>query len=353
MSDRPAATAKCVVWDLDGTLWEGVLAEGGATALRPGVEDTLRALDERGILSSIASKNAPGPARARLAELGVDHWFVTPQISWDPKSDLVARVAEELNIGIDTLVLVDDQEFERAEVASVHPGVRCVDAAEVGDLLARPELAVPVTAEGRNRRRMYQEAAVRKDYEESFAGPRSAFLASLGMRLTVRATVPEDLDRAAELTQRTHQLNTTGLVFDQPALSELMQRDDHRVLSVELSDRFGDYGMIGLVLVRVEADSWRIRLLLMSCRVMGRNVGGAVLAFLAGAARDRGLDLTADFLPNEVNRPMFAVYRLAGFAVEHDDGAVRHLRLRPDVHLTVPDYLSMTATLGHPSLLER
>ena len=337
----PAEKVKCVVWDLDDTIWEGVLSEGGGVHLRPGVQEVVQELDRRGILSSIASKNEPGRALARLSELGVEEYFVVPQISWDAKSTLVSAVASELGIGLDTLMFVDDSPFERAEVEQAHPVVRCVDAARLDGLLSRPELDVPRTRDGRNRRRMYREAAVRRHHEATFVGPRSSFLASLGMQLVVRATVAEDLGRAAELTQRTHQLNTTGLVFDREQLTSLLGQDDHLVLSVELTDQFGDYGTVGLVLVAIEPDGWRIRLFLMSCRVMGRNVGGAVLAVLAARARSHGQGLTADFRPNEVNRPMYTVYRLAGFAHEGDEGSVRRLRLRADVTLPVPDYLAV------------
>ena len=95
---------------------------------------------------------------------------------------------------------------------------------------------VVVTREAGERRRMYREAAVRRQHEETFVGPRSGFLASLDMHLTVRASVADDLDRAVELTQRTHQLNTTGLLFDRDELTALMSDDDHLVLSVELVD---------------------------------------------------------------------------------------------------------------------
>ncbi|GED10740.1 HAD-IIIC family phosphatase [Cellulosimicrobium cellulans] len=344
----PAPTVKAVVWDLDGTLWDGVLSEGGGQRLRPHAVETLRELDRRGILCAIASKNEPGRALARLDELGVEKYFVAPQISWDAKSSLVSRVADELNIGLDTLLFLDDSEFERAEVAEAHPMVRCVDPADLGGFLDRAELDVVVTREAGERRRMYREAAVRRQHEETFVGPRSGFLASLDMHLTVRASVADDLDRAVELTQRTHQLNTTGLLFDRDELTALMSDDDHLVLSVELVDRFGDYGTVGLVLVSVEDDSWRIRLFLMSCRVMGRNVGGAVLATLAAGARREGRTLTADFRPNEVNRPMYTVYRLSGFADEPGEGDVRHLRLKPGASLVAPDYLHVSASFSAP-----
>lgn len=345
MSPDSTTKVKCVVWDLDDTVWEGTLAEGGGTTLRPGIAEILETLDKRGVLHSVASKNEPTRAQARLTELGVAHYFISPQISWEPKSSLVASVAERLNIGLDTVMFIDDSPFERAEVADACPAVRCLDSQDVTDLAGRPEFDVPVTAEAAARRRFYQEAQTRREYEESFEGPRSLFLASLGMKLTVRAAVPDDLRRAAELTERTHQLNTTGLVFDAAQLAGLMAGPDHKLLVAALEDRFGDYGIVGVVLLGTSAAQWRIRLFLMSCRVMGRNVGGAVLAFLAREADARGLDLTADFLANDVNRPMYMVYRLAGFDELERHGEVQRLRLRAGAGRATPDYVDLRACL--------
>ncbi|WP_100839945.1 HAD-IIIC family phosphatase [Kitasatospora fiedleri] len=341
----PAATVKCVVWDLDETLWEGVLAEGTAGGLRPGVLETLRSLDRRGVLHSVASKNEPARARDRLEQLGVAEYFLCPQISWEPKSALVAAVAEQLNLGLDSLVFIDDSAFERAEVADVHPQVRCLDSTAAAELADLPGFDPPVTAEAAGRRRLYREAEVRRDYEESFQGPRAEFLRTLGLRLTVAEATPDDLLRAAELTERTHQLNTTGLVFDAAELAALIPRPDQTLLVITLEDRFGGYGTVGVVLLGTDETQWRIRLFLMSCRVMGRNVGGAVLALLAREADARGLDLTADFLANDVNRPMYMVYRLAGFEEIGREGEVQRLRLRSGAGRANPDYVELHALI--------
>jgi FkbH-like protein len=346
MSPNSTTKVKCVVWDLDDTLWEGILAEGGAAELRPGVAELLKTLDQRGVLHSIASKNEATRARARLSELGVAHYFVISQISWQPKSSLVASIAKRLNIGLDTVVFIDDSPFERAEVTDAYPEVRCVDGQDLTDLADRPEFDVPVTAEAAARRHLYQEAETRREYEESFEGPRSLFLASLDMKLTVRPATPQDLLRAAELTERTHQLNTTGLVFSAAQLAESMTRPDQILLVAALTDRFGDYGTVGVILLDANAAQWRIRLFLMSCRVMGRNIGGAMLAFLAREADARRVDLTADFLANDVNRPMYVVYRLAGFEELERHGDVQRLRLRAAAGRVIPDYVDLHARLG-------
>ncbi|MBS2548566.1 HAD-IIIC family phosphatase [Catenulispora sp. NL8] len=346
--DRPMV--KCVVWDLDDTLWDGVLAEDGRVVLRAAAVHAVRALDERGILQSIASKNDPRAVREQLDHFALTDYFLFPQASWDAKSVLLRRIAKEINIGVDTLLFIDDSPFERAEVASALP-VRCVDAADVAILLDRPDLTPAiVTADGAQRRVRYRQDARRREYEDGFTGPRNEFLRSLDIRLSVRAATPDDLARAAELTVRTNQLNTTGLTFSREQLLNLMARPENTLLVVSLRDVFGEYGTVGLVMLTASDDQWRIRLLLMSCRVMGRNVGGAVISHLAAQADQRGLRLTADFRHTDVNRPMYTVYRLAGFsagqstdkAAETVAGQTLLLELAADAPRTRPAFLTLT-----------
>ncbi|MER6433781.1 HAD-IIIC family phosphatase [Streptomyces sp900105245] len=341
MTTESRVAVKCVVWDLDETLWAGILSEGGAATLRPGAAEILAALDERGVLHSIASRNEPGPAMRHLDRLGIAHYFLHPQISWRPKSESIRTIARALNIGIDALVLVDDSPFERAEVSDALQGLRCIDSAHLSDLLALFDFDGPVTDEARQRRQLYRQAELREAHESDFRGPRQEFLASLDMRLSIGPAASQDLLRAAELTQRTHQLNTTGLTFSAEELEMLRTRPDQTLLTIRLDDRFGSYGVVGLVLLGQSDDEWCIRLFLMSCRVMGRNIGGAVLTYLAQQADDRGLQLTADFLPNEVNRSMYTVYRLAGFAEAGRDGDRLRLQLRSGTKHVFPRYLRL------------
>ena len=130
---------KCVVWDLDGTIWDGVLLEDDDVTIRPHVVAAIRQLDEVGILHSISSKNDYDLAMARLEQADLAEYFLYPQISWNPKSDSIRRIASSLNIGIDALAFVDDQEFELAEVGHALPDVLRVRADEVADTVGRPE----------------------------------------------------------------------------------------------------------------------------------------------------------------------------------------------------------------------
>jgi FkbH-like protein len=312
---------KCLVWDLDCTLWQGILSEGDITEVLPQVVEVIRVLDARGILQSIASKNDFEPAMARLRQLGLAEYFIYPQINWGPKSASIKRIAERINIGIDAIAFIDDQAFEREEVGFSHPGVLCLDAAGLSELLAQPELMPRfLTDESATRRLMYQRDAVRQEEEDRFDGPKEAFLASLDMVFSVSRAESADLQRLEELTARTHQLNTTGHVYTHDELDRFRTSEHHELLVAALDDKYGAYGKIGLVLIEKAADIWNIKLMLMSCRVMSRGVGTILLNLVLTMARERGVGLRAKMVLNDRNRMMYMTYKFAGFTPMMKDG---------------------------------
>jgi FkbH-like protein len=305
---------KCVVWDLDNTLWDGTLLEGDELHLRDGVREIIRALDARGILHSIASRNHAESALARLRELGLEEYFLYPQINWGSKAASIRMIAESLNIGLDSICFIDDQPFELAEVKAGLSQVLCIDHFHLPHLLQMPELnPETITAEASMRRQMYLGEMRRKQVEETFTGPQEEFLATLGMVFTISPARAEDLARAEELTNRTNQLNTTGRTFSREELEKLRCSDRHLLLMSELTDKFGSYGKIGLALVECEPEVWTIKLLLMSCRVMNRGVGTIMLNHILRKARESNVRLLSEFISNDRNRMMYVTYKFAGF----------------------------------------
>lgn len=305
---------KCLVWDLDNTLWEGTLVEDFNVRLKPEAVNLIRTLDERGILQSIASKNDADLALKKLDELGMTEYFLYPQINWGPKSDSIRKIAADINIGIDTLAFIDDQAYEREEVAYHHPQVMTIDAAEL-NVIADLPVMIPrfVTEDSRMRRSMYQSDIKRKEIEESYVGAQDEFLATLDMKLCIARAKTEDLRRAEELTQRTNQLNTTAYTYDYDELEVFSKSDDHLLLVAELTDKFGSYGKIGLVLVEKSKEIWTVKLLLMSCRVMSRGVGTALITTLRTIAKENGVRLVAEFISNDRNRMMYITYKFNQF----------------------------------------
>ncbi len=334
-------TIKCVVWDLDDTVWEGTLLEGDELRLRPGVAETMRGLDERGILNAVASRNDHDAAMAALERFGLADLVVAPQIGWGAKSASVRAVATAINIGTDTLAFVDDQPFERDEIAHELPEVVCIDAADVASLLERPEMRPRfVTEDSRRRREMYVADAHRRRDEESHDGPAAEFLAGLDLRMTIAPATEDDLQRAQELTVRTNQLNATGYTYSHAELDALRTSSDHDLLVATLSDRYGSYGTIGLCLVQRGDDAWRLKLLLMSCRVMSRGVGGVLLGHVVSTARDAGVRLRAEFVPTDRNRAMFVTYKFAGFREVGRSGGLTELEHVGEV-APLPDHVDL------------
>lgn len=333
---------KCVVWDLDGTIWDGVLLEDREVTVRDWIVDVIRELDELGILHSISSKNDHDLAMARLRRAGLADYFLYPQINWGPKSESVRRIATSLNIGIETLAFVDDQDFELAEVRHMHPEVHCMLAGDILEEVRKPEFRPRfITSESRERRRMYAASAERDSAERDFTGTPEEFLATLQMRLRISEAGEEDLQRAEELTVRTNQLNSTGQTRSYEELDALRSSTDHLLLVAALDDKFGSYGKIGLAVVEKARPDWRLSLLLVSCRVISRGVGTILLNHVIRLARDDGARLVAEFLPTGRNRMMFVTYMFAGFRDVGREGETILLRAPLDRIQPVPPYLTL------------
>lgn len=313
--------AKCVVWDLDDTLWTGTISAGDDVVLKDGIADLIRALDERGILQSIASKNNFDDCWAKLEEFGIAEYFLHPQISWNSKAWSIMQIQNKLNIGLDTIVFVDDQEFERDEVRFSHPDVETVDAYDYLDLATAPRLSPEVVTEDARRRRvMYLENAAREESEQAYEGPKDEFLAGLGMVFRISRAQGQDLHRLEELTQRTNQLNSTGIHYSFEDLERLKDDPDHDLWVCELTDRYGSYGKIGMALVSKVGTEWTIELLLMSCRTLSKGAGTVLLTFLMQRAVERRARLFARFRRTSRNRQMLLTYQLANFDVVSKDG---------------------------------
>jgi methoxymalonate biosynthesis protein len=333
---RPGAV-KCVIWDLDNTLWRGTLLENDASELFAHRHELMRALDSRGVLQSVASRGDRDLAEERLRADGLLDILVAPQIGWQHKSESVADIVDGLGFAPDTFVLVDDDPFERADVASVYSGLICLAPDEADALLPDVVSAVPVTAEARARRVSYQTDA-RRRHAERQAVDRLDFERSLQLTITLRRAETDDLARCAELTQRTTQLNTTGRVLPERELRRMLDDPEYAVVVVGVSDRFGDYGTVGLAVLRTGDELWDLLLYATSCRVLSRGVGGFVLNLLTGAAVRAGRILRVDFVPAPRRRPMYLALRFAGFTPS-EQGAGEAQRLVAGTAPPLPDHV--------------
>lgn len=330
---RPKNLIKCVVWDLDDTLWAGALLEG-SVVVRNEICELIKELDKRGILHSVASRNDSKLAEGKLAEIGMLEYFLYPKINWNAKSHSIREISDELNIHTDAMAFVDDQAYEREEVAFQFPDLLCVDSKVAAGLLHRAEFTPRfVTAESAVRRQMYAAEATRRQAADTFAGPPQEFLRGLEMRVEVRRAGRSDLERAEELTARTHQMNTTGRGYSYGQLEKLMESPRHDLLTMRLTDRFGSYGTIGLALIEKAESTWTIKLLLVSCRVANRGVVAAWISYLTRMANCANAGLVAELVPNDRNRPMYVSLIMNGFVYAGRRG--QSVYLERDMKVTV------------------
>lgn len=284
VSEQSADKVKCVVWDLDNTLWDGILIEAedpSALTLRTGVLDVIIELDNRGIIQSVASKNEYAAAMAVLERLGVAEYFLYPQIHWNSKSGSVEQIAKSLNIGIDSLALIDDTAFERRQVTSVWPQVRAYDITELDDLLARSEFDVPVTAESKARRNMYRAEEKRTAMMQAEQTDIADFIRRCNLRMHVfEPQTDEEKLRCYELIVRTNQLNMTGRKYTPEEFSGVLSKAGHKNFAFSCADDFGEYGIVGFGQYRVEGDILSFTEFAMSCRAAGKFVESALFSHL-------------------------------------------------------------------------
>jgi FkbH-like protein len=326
-TDKSGKKIKCVVWDLDNTLWDGVLVEDGTERLRlkADVADVIQELDRRGILHSISSKNNREDALQVVKKFQLHEYFLCPQISWQPKSQAIKAIAQQLNIGIDSILFIDDSEFELREVKAACPEVMVLNAEHYRDLPEMNECKVPVTAESRERRKFYQVEANRQSVAQSFSNDYMAFLRHSQIRVTVRPMTEENLERVHELTQRTNQMNFSGNRYDREVLRKLLSSPylDTFVLSCE--DRFGSYGVIGFSIV--DRREPRMTDLMFSCRIQSKRVEHAFLAcVIRRYIAETGKDFYANYRKTPRNAPSGQVFQdLSMQEIETRDG-VQSLR---------------------------
>lgn len=330
-SFRPAAEplVKCVVWDLDNTLWEGTLLEDGLANLQPRPEalETIKELDRRGILHSVASKNNPDEALAALAHFGLAEYMLHPQISWEPKSTGLQRIARALNIGQDTLLFVDDSAFERAQVRSALPHVRVEAAGDSRALLRRADCDVLVTAEAGQRRKRYQDASVRASAAEDYGDDYLAFLRDCRIELDIAPMTAANLERVHELTQRTNQMNFSGTQYTRAVLEDMLQAGRLNTYVLDCRDRFGSYGTIGFCVA--DPVEPRVTDLMFSCRIQSKRVEHAFLTYLLrdliGSSRR---DCFVSYKKTARNAPAGRVFDDFGMEVVAEREGVTSLRFR-------------------------
>ena len=314
---------KCVIWDLDNTLLDGVYLESPdePPPANAALIKVLTDLAGRGILHAIASRNPP--EACRHAEHAIGHAFAASQCGWGAKSAAIASITADLALAADAVAFVDDDAMERAEVAFNLPDVLVLAPEDMPEAAGWPQFSPPVvTAEARRRGELYSQRRVRQEEAKAFGGSRDEFLQYSQTQVTIAQAIPDDLARLHELSVRTHQFNSSGTTVSGEEFAALLDSADHRVITVRLADRFGDDGMVGGCVVGVSGTAaWQVQLLMMSCRALGRGVIDALLAWICRTALAAGAgQVSVACVINPRNVPLRIALAGAGFRTSSNAG---------------------------------
>jgi FkbH-like protein len=335
-----SARRKCLVVDLDNTLWGGILGEDGYDGIQIGHEfpgNAFRELQQavldlyhRGIILAICSKNNEADVLRVLEQhpdmlLRPQH-FASVQINWDDKATNLRRIAQDLNIGLDSLAFWDDNPAERSLVRQMLPEVLVIDLPDHPSEYA-PALrrivefeTLMLSDEDRQRGAMYRAQAERQRLQAT-AESLESYYASLDMRLEIGLADSHSIPRIAQLTQKTNQFNLTSRRYSQTEIAQMAADPNWRIYGLRLKDRFGDNGLAGVAILRSQdRGTWEIDTFLLSCRILGRTVETAFLAFVLRQAKDAGgTRMEGWFLPTKRNAPAKQFYGQHGFELAKED----------------------------------
>lgn len=336
---------KALVLDLDNTLWGGVIGDDGPDQIKIGkdtpvgeahseLQSYLRHLRDRGILLTVSSKNEFQNARE-----GFNHPhsvlkfedFAAFQANWEPKSENIKSIADQVNIGIDSLVFLDDNPSERELVKQQLPEVKVPDVggdvAHYAAILDRSGLFEPITIsnEDLNRASYYEINSTRKELQSQFLDY-GKYLDSLEMSAEIIPFELKNLDRITQLTNKTNQFNLTTRRYTKAEIDAVAKSQTMFGLSGQLTDRFGDNGLISVIIASLHEDCLNIELWLMSCRVLKRDMELAMFDELVAVAKRVGAtEIFGRYLPTAKNNMVSDLYKRLGFInIKTLDGGETH-----------------------------
>ena len=351
---------KCLVLDLDDVLWGGTLGEDGCNGIKIGgdypgnafsfFQNALLQLSKTGVILTVCSKNNERDAleaweKNPFMVLKKEH-FSARRVNWQDKDVNIREIAEELNIGLDDVVFVDDSPFERELVKSRLPMVCAPDFPRqpyeipvfVQKLIEDYFKTYSITDEDRNKTRQYKENAARAQARRSFADM-DEFLKSLDIRITIEAANQFNIPRIAQLTQKTNQFNLTTKRYTDADVRRFLS-NGWEVWSLSVADKYGDSGITGCAVINGDCvDSF-----LLSCRILGRGLEFAFLKTIAFLMKKKGLrQLKGSYVPTLKNDLVKDFYEKAGFSlVSEENGRKEYVADLDQIDLKIKDYYHVT-----------
>ncbi|RKY10375.1 MAG: hypothetical protein DRP56_01165 [Planctomycetota bacterium] len=352
---------KCLVLDCDNTLWGGIIGEDGIDGIAlgpdwPGREfldfqKVILELYDQGVILAINSKNNEADVMGVLHDhphmvLREKH-FAAICVNWNPKPENMKTLADQINIGLDTFVFVDDNPAERQMMRQMLPEVEVLELPDNPALYEKTLretsclVKASLTDEDKKRGAIYAAQRQRNQLQQSTATLQD-YLKSLAMVCTIRLAAEKDVKRAAQLTQRTNQFNLTTRRYTESDIQQMVDSADWNVYVLGLKDKFGDNGTVGLALVEKQNKSQRIDTFLMSCRVIGRQVEEALVDRICrDAVAENAQTITAEYIKTQKNTLVADFWDKMNFIqTDADDNNTRYTLNLTDYAPKTFEYLS-------------
>lgn len=359
------SSRKCLILDCDGTLWGGILGEDGSTGIKLGssypgssyvnFQQQILNLYNRGVILAVCSKNNEEDVLDVLENHASmilrRHHFASLQINWDDKATNILRIAKELNIGVDSLVFADDNEFECDWIKSQLPEVKVLhlkgDPALFQSILCAPGYfdSLTFSEEDKGKTEMYQSENKRKELLVTTASYED-YLIELKIKAQIESARPDDLARVAQLTQKTNQFNLTTLRYTEDNIKELAESKDSDIYTLKVSDKISDLGLIGVAIVKYEEGTMFIDSFLMSCRALGRALENALLAFLINSGAEKGAEkVIGRYVPSKKNIQTQDFYSKNNFMLidNSNDHTVWEFEITDRTTLPYPDWVTVNS----------
>ncbi|MFO7905271.1 MAG: HAD-IIIC family phosphatase [Pirellulaceae bacterium] len=333
LAARFGLSRRCLVLDLDNTLWGGVIGDDGLGGIRLGngpdgeayqdFQRAIKSLASRGVVLAACSKNDPQIAREPFLQhpemiLKLED-FAAFEASWAPKSSGIERIARILDLGLSSLTFADDNAYEREQVRAALPAVDLIalpddPAGFSAALAAYPYFELPsFTAEDRNRGQQYRARTAARQLQEE-ATTLEEYQARLNMVATIGPVDGINLDRVVQLINKTNQFNLTTRRRNSEEVVQLLSRADVDIFQVRLRDCFADHGIVAVAIAVQHDSSMDIDTLLMSCRVIGRELERVILNEISARAKGRGCnEILGTYIPTDRNALVADLYSRLGF----------------------------------------
>ena len=326
---------KCIVLDLDNTLWGGIIGESDINqiSLSPfndgkpfyNFQNLLYSYYKRGIILAINSKNnykdAINVIQNHPHMILKENYFTSIKINWDNKVDNIIEIAKDINIGLDSIVFIDDDDLNCEMVGKLLPEVEVIhlpkDPTRYLNTLINRNLfdTFTITNEDLNKGEMYEAENQRKKLNSTYSDI-NEYLLNLNIEIDIHTNYLNHLKRISQLTLKTNQFNTTTLRFNELQIEEKLYNSNNLIYSVNVKDKFGDSGITGVVILNTKDNKWIIENFLLSCRVLGRNIENAILDFLINEAKNNNIEyIEAHFIPSNKNMIAASIFQNNNFTL--------------------------------------